>query len=46
MSFIISSLIVGTGLIGLVWAWHNYSNLKKMDVEDIGKIDEERLLKT
>jgi len=38
--------IVAAGVVGLAWSWYNYSVLNKMEVEDINKIDEERLLKT
>jgi inorganic pyrophosphatase len=46
MSVLIGGFIIVTGLIGLAWAWYNYNALCKMDVEDISKVDEERLLKT
>ena len=46
MPFLILFFIVAAGVIGLAWAWYNYSVLSKMEVEDINKIDEERLLKT
>lgn len=46
MAFMIIFFIVAAGVIGLAWAWYNYSVLNKMEVEDIKKIDEERLLKT
>lgn len=38
--------IVAAGVVGLAWAWYNYNALSKMEVEDIDKIDEERLLRT
>lgn len=46
MAFMIIFFIVAAGVVGLAWAWYNYSVLNKMEVEDINKIDEERLLKT
>ncbi len=40
MSFLIITFIVASGVAGLAWAWYNYGVLKKMEVEDINKIDE------
>ena len=35
MTFIIVFFIVASGVIGLAWAWFNYSAMSKMEVEDI-----------
>ncbi len=39
MSVLVGAFIILSGIIGLAWAWYNYSALSKMDVEDVDKID-------
>lgn len=40
MALLTIFFIVASGIIGLVWAWYNYSALNKMEVEDVNRIDE------